>query len=329
MIRGDELPGQKPLEHLNRASLDVANPACSPLPRPSCAHWARPSKSTGENQREREARSVAGKNLCVSVPLWFRLFVRCLAVSLLCGCATRQPLAFPRPFVFHQDSFAFANETVWDYQTDPATGKTIHHKHQPPPTYSLHCFVVARSARQFFQFAEFDARQPVADESTYRRLIRQVVALDPSRNAPEKKITIPGYPDLYAFSQAHGPLLEKQCGGAWQSYVQRGNWRMIFPFTRSHQAKTAEQLLDEVKRNAPPVVHVLCFPQLTINHSLLVFAAEATAHGIQFAAYDPNTPGQPIRLNFDCAQRRFSFPATAYFVGGRVNVYEIYRAWNY
>jgi hypothetical protein len=252
-----------------------------------------------------------------------------LGISVFCGCATRQPQSFPRSFVFHQDSFAFANETVWDYKTDPATGKTIHHKHQPPPTYSLHCFVVVRSARQFFQFAEFDPQQPVADEGSYRQLIRQVVALDPSRNAPGKKITIPGYPDLYAFSQAQGPLLEKECGGAWQSYVQRGNWRMIFPFTRGHQAKTAEQLLDAVKRNVPPVVHVLRFPQLTINHGLLLFAAEANSKEIQFTGYDPNTPAQPIRLTFDRAQRRFSLPATAYFAGGRVNVYQIYRAWNY
>ena len=257
------------------------------------------------------------------------LFFLCLAISVFCGCATRQPLAFPRPFVFHQDNFAFANETLWEYHTDPATGKTTHLKHQPPPSYSLHCFVVVRSARQFFQFAEFDPRQPVADESTYRHLIRKVVSLDPSHNALETRIIIPGYPDLYTFSQARGRLLEEECGSAWQSYVQRGNWRMIFPFTRRHQSKTAEQLFDAVRRNVPPVVHVLRFPQLTINHGLLLFAAESTVQEIQFTAYDPNTPTQPLRLTFDRAQRRFLLPATDYFAGGGVKIYQIYRAWDY
>jgi len=41
---------------------------------------------------------------------------------LLCsGCANTKPSAGPRPFAFYQDTFAYANETVWDYHIDPVT----------------------------------------------------------------------------------------------------------------------------------------------------------------------------------------------------------------
>src|SRR5438034_8391373 len=99
----------------------------------------------------------------IKSPTWFLIALLC------CGCASPTRWASPRPFVFHQDSFAYTNETVWEYHTDSATGKTTHTRRMPPPSYSRHCFVVSRSARQFFQHARFDARQPVADEKTYRR----------------------------------------------------------------------------------------------------------------------------------------------------------------
>src|SRR5947207_938569 len=107
----------------------------------------------------------------LSILVAARLFcaLAALSISLLCGCATHHP-AFDRPFAFKQDSFSFANELVWAYQFDPVTGKTTHIKRIPPPTYSHHCFVLARSARQFFQHARFDASLPRAEESAYRQL---------------------------------------------------------------------------------------------------------------------------------------------------------------
>jgi len=259
-----------------------------------------------------------------------RALVCLFAALLFSGCATPKPLAWSRPFVFHQDSFAFTNETVWDYQVDPATGKTTHAHREAPPSYSHHCFVVARSARQFFQDARFDPHQPVADDVTYRRLIRRVVSLDPAREVSEtQKVLIPGYADLYSFSQAHPALLQAECGGAWHSYFQRGHWRMVLPITAHHQEKMAEQLLASLKQNRPPVVHLVRFPRLSINHAVVLFAADETPQRIAFTVYDPNTPNKPVQLNFNRAERRFIFPATGYFSGGRVDVYQIYNAWNY
>jgi hypothetical protein len=186
--------------------------------------------------------------------------------------------------------------------------------------------VVARSARQFFQFAQFEPDLPKADEATYRKLIRRVVAQDPQRNLPDSdRIVIPGYANLREFSVGQEHSLKAKCGGAWRSYFQRGHWRMIFPFSREHQRKTAESLVAKIKHNRPPVVHIVRFPQLTINHALVLFDATETEKEIQFAVYDPNKPEKPSRLTFDRATKTFSFPANDYFPGGLVDIYEIYR----
>jgi hypothetical protein len=255
-----------------------------------------------------------------------------LALSLLlCGCATSRPIvpANSRAFEFQKDTFAYANELVWEYGFD-ANGKWKGHARQPKPDYTHHCFVVARAARQFFQFARFDPAQPEADAATYRRLIRGVMKQSARRDVPDsERIVIPGYADLREFSLAQELLLKAECGGAWQSYFQRGHWRMIFPFSREHQRKTAEALLAEVKQNRPPVVHVVRFPQLTINHALVLFDANETTREIQFTVYDPNKPEKPATLTYDRVKKTFFFPANDYFPGGRVDVYEIYRGWVY
>src|SRR5271169_1694968 len=90
---------------------------------------------------------------------------------ILSGCATahRDATVTQRPFNFQTDTFAFANQLVWEYQFDEH-GKWTSHARNPPPDYSHHCFVVARSARQFFEHARFDTSLPVTNAATYRRL---------------------------------------------------------------------------------------------------------------------------------------------------------------
>jgi hypothetical protein len=254
----------------------------------------------------------------------------CAALLLtLCGCACRQPFIGSRPFDFHTDTFAYGNDLVWEYHFD-AHGKWVHERREPPSDYTHHCFVVARSARQFFENATFAPDQPVADEKTYRRLISRVVSVDPSHPLPDaKRIVIPGYANLREFSAGQEHLLKDECGGAWQSYFQRGHWRMVWPFSRAHQKRTAEQLLADLRENRPPVVHVVRFPQLTINHSVLIFGATESEKEIAFSVYDPNKPDSPKTLNFDRATQTFDFAGNDYWPGGRVDIYEIYRSWNY
>jgi hypothetical protein len=243
------------------------------------------------------------------------------------GCAS-DPWVGSRPFDFHKDTFAYANELVWEYHFDE-NGKWVHHKREPQPDYTRHCFVVARSARQFFENAKFDASQPVATEEEYRRLVRKVVSIDPSHPLPDsEKIVIPGYANLRAFSASHEKECKEECGSWLQSYFQRGNWRIMFFFTRGHQARTVEWLLDDLKENRPPVVHIIRFPQLSINHAVLLFDAKETEKEIVFSVYDPNKPDEPKTLIYDRASRTFTFPANDYWWGGWVNVYEIYRSWD-
>jgi hypothetical protein len=161
------------------------------------------------------------------------------------------------------------------------------------------------------------------DAAAYTRLVREVMATDPRRPAA-RRIVIPGYADLRSFSAAHATLLQANVSGAWTSQLQRGNWRMIFPFTASHQAATAESLRADLARGWPAVVHVLRYPLLTINHMVLVYAVDETPAELRFVAYDPNEAERPIVLAYDRVTSRFSYPPTSYFPGGPVRAYEIY-----
>jgi hypothetical protein len=268
--------------------------------------------------------TLPGKLLKKSI--WLLL----LLVIVASGCASAARQSFSRPFTFGEDTFAYANELVWEYGFDDATGQTTHNRRMPPPDYTHHCFVVARAAKQFFQNARFDPAQPLADEATYRQLVRRVVSIVPRKVLPEgEQIVIPGYTNLFAFSRDWDRVLKAECGGAWRSYFQKGHWRMVFPLTRAHQQRMSAQLLDSLRRNRPAVVHVVRFPQLTINHSLVIFDAKEEAGTIQFSVYDPNHPEKPSPLTFDRTTRRFHLPRNPYFIGGRVDIYEIYHAWNY
>lgn len=265
----------------------------------------------------------------LKLELHTRVIVAALIFLLAAGCAS-SPRSFSRPFTFRADTFAYANELVWEYEFDDATGKTSHRKRVPEPEYTHHCFVVARAAKQFFQNARFDPSLPQADDETYRKLVRRVVSVAPRKVLPEdRKVVVPGYANLFDFSRDRARVLQDECGGAWRSYFQKGHWRMIFPLTRAHQERMSRQLLDSLRRNRPAVIHVVRFPSLAINHSLVVFDAEESAQQIVFRVYDPNDPAKPSPLTYNRVTRRFELPRNGYFTGGRVDIYEIYHAWNY
>ena len=231
-----------------------------------------------------------------------------------------------RPFRFERDTFAFANELIWLYRFDPVTKAMRVSRNHPPPTYSHRCFMVVKSARQFVYHARFEPDLPIAEPKVYRRLIRQIVSRNPRRasTAPER-IVIPGYDGLRALSQAHEPLLKAECGAPWQSYFLRSHWRMVFPISRRHQDRMAQQLGQRLREGAMPTVHIFRFPRITINHGLMLFGMVESERGIQFEAYDPNTPAHPATLIYDRSRRSFSFPPACYWPGGELSVVEIFR----
>lgn len=260
-----------------------------------------------------------------------RTLIAATALVLLPGlnACSIEPVLEPanqRAFSFERDTLAFDNETRWKYQNGKHSGYAEPDPKDPEGEYTLHCFVMSRSVRQFFQFARFDAGRSKLDEDGYRKLVEQVIAHDPSETEPEQRVVIPGYASLRSFSAAHEDLLKDQLGSSAQSFLQRGNWRMVFPFSQDHQEETATSMLAEVRRHRPPVVHLATFPQITINHAVLLYAASESDGGIRFSVYDPNNSAKPTTLSFDKGKRSFVFPPAPYFAGGEVNAYEVYKS---
>ncbi len=242
----------------------------------------------------------------------------------------RPPLAPAGPFVFDRDTFSFPNELIWEYRFDPATGAMSTVRNHPAPAYAHRCFVMVRSARQFFSHARFDPRQPPPDEAAARALVREVLRRNPRRTSAEAgRVVIPGYDGLRSFSRAWEPLLKAECGAAWRSYFLRSHWRMVFPISRRHQERTARQLLASFTTQPAPLVHLVRFPQLTINHGLVLSGYAETPTAIRFQGYDPNLPDRPAELTYQRAERTFYFPRNHYWAGGRLDVIEIYRGWLY
>lgn len=251
------------------------------------------------------------------------LIVLLLSVA---GCAAT-PIQEPghgRAYDFERDSFSFVNEVLWKLPS-----LTFAVVDPPAPAlsgYHHRCFVIARSSRQFFLHARFDPRLPPATDVIYRQLIGQVVSRDPRGDLPDARpVVIPGYVDLREFSQDKESLLKAGIGSALDSYFQRGNWRMVLPFTRRHQQRVSVQVLRMLQASRPAVVHVVRFPLITINHAVLLYDAVETPAEIRFTTYDPNNSEEPLVLTYNRATRTFAFPATNYFWGGPVNVYEVYR----
>jgi hypothetical protein len=238
-------------------------------------------------------------------------------------------IAADRVFDFETDTFAYPNELVWEYHLDAQTGQGRPEKRNPPPTYAHHCFVVARAARQFLRRAAFDPQAAAVSDAEFLGRIRSVARSDPRESSfVVNKIQIPGFAHLRQFSQARPDLLKAGCGGAWQSYAQRGNWRMVLPFSRAGQERMAAKLSERLATGRLPIVHVATFPSLTMNHAVLFFGCLDTGETLEFQAYDPNICERPLSIFYDRKSRWFHFPRTHYFAGGRVNAYEIYcGAW--
>lgn len=244
--------------------------------------------------------------------------------AMLAGCVHRGP-AGPGPLRFPADTVAITNETHWLYHVDPATGTQVSERRVPAPTYALRCFVLARTVKQFHAHAEFDAASPSPDEATARRWVREVVSRSPrTASPPGGRVRIGGFADLNAFSATWPRVFQEECGGAWQSYFQRGHWRMVLPFTRRGQRREAAALAAGVREGRAPVAHLVDFPRLRMNHAVVLFGVEQVGSDLRFQAYDPNSPGEPVELWFRDAEGTFSLQPVPYFVGGPVSAYEVY-----
>jgi hypothetical protein len=240
----------------------------------------------------------------------------------------------PRRFDFSRDRFAFANELLWHYELNPVTGRMDFRPREPKPDYVHRCFVLVRAARQFLYHARWESEAGLATdagqatEDHYRQQIRRIMASDPRQPAlPGHTIPIAGYANLFEFSAARESLLKVECGSAWRSYVLRSHWRMVLPIGRKHQQTTARGLISALENNICPIIHLVTFPALTINHGMIVFAARDNHDGTEFCAYDPNNPAAPAMLQYDRARKTFVLPPNRYWGGGDLNVIQICHSW--
>jgi hypothetical protein len=144
---------------------------------------------------------------------------------------------------------------------------------------------------------------------------------------PDEKIVIPGHGDLRALSREHEAMLKSETPGSWRSYVQRGNWRMLFAFLDRQQRATSQDLIDSLSLGDLPIVRMIRFPNITINHAVLIYAAEEDVHEIRFTAYDPNYIDGPLHFVFDRGSASFILPPRNYDSGGYVSVYQAYHGW--
>src|SRR5207244_6777422 len=75
-------------------------------------------------------------------------------------------------FHFDRDTFAFANQTVFEYhEGHPSLRRGSAVKKD---AYNRHCFVLCRTAMQFKKFARFDPKSAPLDDTTLAARIRAV-----------------------------------------------------------------------------------------------------------------------------------------------------------
>jgi hypothetical protein len=187
------------------------------------------------------------------------------------------------PFEFARDSFAFANELLWEYQFDAATGKTTFRKREPKPDYALRCFVLARAARQFLYHARFDAGQKVAGDETYRQLIGEVVM----RAIRERRANLKDRLSSPALRAARiQPGAEKLLKAGMRRRVALVFFAEPLADGFSDFARTpgahGGKLFAAVKKNFSPIIHLVKFPSLTINHGMILFDVAETGGGLDF-----------------------------------------------
>jgi len=247
-----------------------------------------------------------------------------LGLSLACAGVPGAGAAARRPFDFERDTLAFENELYWVYEYAPDSGEMTHRPREGVEN-GQRCAAMTRVVRQFFHNARFAPELPSVTPADYEELARRVLERDPrQQDAALDRVVIPAYADLRAFSSDHDELMKQRLGGVWRSYVQRGNWRMLFPFAPRQQRSTADEMVAELERGELPILHLVTFPKVGVNHTVLVYGARASATERRFSVYDPNDSESPTELVFERANATFFLAPRDYFEGGVVQAYEIY-----
>ena len=233
-------------------------------------------------------------------------------------------VAASAPLRYPDDTFAFKNETVWNYvngTVQPETDET--RKRQ----YTQRCFVLSRSIVQFWKFARFDPSQPPLDAAGLAQRIRQVTGRSVWLPAfsPKDRIVIPGYHNLHEASAAMAYVFQANIGLGWPFYFRVGNGVIAMWVTRALEDRLNGEIFHDLQMNEPSILWVYRFPSLKMNHVVVVYSGTHDAAGYHYHVYDPNYRDRFSHLDYDPKTRTFSFDKVYFFKGGPVTVRSIYR----
>ena len=228
-------------------------------------------------------------------------------------------------FDFKRDTLSFANWTVFTYEN----GHIVSHKNQFGHHYSRRCFVMTRTAAQFYKFARFEPSAAKLDDNELRKRIRAITRKPPWHNAlpPEKRIVIPGYRSLRELSATNTGLMQQNIGLGWVVYLRPGNARMFYLHDKRYQEKQHRLLEQALAHREFFIAYLSDFPILHINHSVLVYKHDRARSGDgsdRYLVYDPNHPDAPRHLEWLPAKQEFSYQKDQEFAGGFTRVFQVY-----
>ncbi len=230
-------------------------------------------------------------------------------------------------FRFDRDTFAFANQTVFEYHEGHASLRKS--SATKKDAYNRHCFVMSRTVSQFKKFARFEPRSAPLDDASLAARVRDVTR-QPAWSAPlpeNQRIVFPGYRNLKEMSKARREVVQLSIGHGWPSYFRVSNARMIFEDGKGYQERTHAQLNSALARGKLFVAFLTTYPRFTINHSVLVYKLKSSSPnpGVdRYLVYDPNHPESPRDLTWSAHDRAFSYQKDWDFIGGFVRVYQVY-----
>jgi len=251
--------------------------------------------------------------------------VSALLLSFACGEAD----ALTPPLHFKDDTVAFANMTVFEYENGIAhvrRGESAKQKR-----YTRRCFVLCRTTMQFKKFARFDPHAPPLNDHDLAERIRQVTRRAAWRDTlPEnERVVFPGYANFRDLSTKRGYVVQRNIGYGWPTYWRLSNARTLFEPGAGYQETTHEKLDSVLDRGDLFVAFLTTLPHLRINHAVLVYAKkpDRSSDLDRYLAYDPNHPEGPRELTWSRSNGSFAYQKDWDFVGGNVRVYQAYGMW--
>jgi hypothetical protein len=231
-------------------------------------------------------------------------------------------------FNFEHDTFAFANQTVFEYREGQAY---LRKKSDQQKRYNRHCFVLCRTAIQFYKFARFDPQSAPLDDKALAVRIRSVSRQQAwAPPLPEdQRVVFPGHANLREMSESRGKLLRDNIGLGWTVYLRLSNSRIVLLQDRGYQKETHAKLNESLAGEQPFVAYLSTFPRITVNHAILVYKRKSLSRDgtERYAAYDPNHPEAPRELTWFGKTSSFAYQKDVDFVGGFVRVYQVYGKW--